>query len=185
MKLQEASALANQIVLSIEHLCDPEHVVVVGSVRRKRPEVHDIDIVLIPQSWMWNTISNILKNELSAQIVEAGQELARLKVPRISSENVRGWLQKERQDLLAVIDAHPVQVDLYRARPETWGVLLLIRTGSIQHNIKLCSLARQKGMMLSAAKGVIKDGKVIASRTEEEIFKALGIDFVEPEKREV
>jgi DNA polymerase/3'-5' exonuclease PolX len=40
-------------------------------------------------------------------------------------------------------------------------------------------------MMLSAKKGVIKNGKVIASRTEEEIFQALGMDFVEPEKREV
>jgi DNA polymerase/3'-5' exonuclease PolX len=40
-------------------------------------------------------------------------------------------------------------------------------------------------MMLSAKEGVIKKGKVIASTTEEEIFKALGMDFVEPEKREV
>jgi DNA polymerase (family 10) len=76
-------------------------------------------------------------------------------------------------------------VDIYRARPETWGVLLLIRTGSIEHNIKLCSRARAMNMMLSAKKGVIKDGKVVASRTEEEIFKALEMDFVEPEKREV
>jgi len=169
MKLQEASALANQIVLSIEHLCDPEHVVVVGSVRRKRPEVHDIDIVLIPQSWMWNTVIQSLKNNMGARVVEAGQELVRLRVP---SQNI--------------VTTQPyVQVDIYRARPETWGVLLLIRTGSIQHNIKLCSKAKSMGMMLSAAKGVIKDEKVIASRTEEEIFKALGIDFVEPEKREV
>jgi len=39
--------------------------------------------------------------------------------------------------------------------------------------------------MLSAKRGVIKDGKVIASRTEEDIFKALELDFIEPEKREV
>ena len=166
MKLEEASALANQIVHSIWHLCDPEHIMVVGSIRRKRPEVADIDIVLIPQAWMWNTIVQTLKTNWLAQVVEAGQELARLKVPTGAT-------------------SEPVQVDIYRARPETWGVLLLIRTGSMQHNIKLCSLARQKGMMLSAAKGVIKDGKVIASRTEEEIFKALEMDFVEPEKREV
>jgi len=36
MKLEEASALADQIVHSIWHLCDPEHIMVVGShVRRQ------------------------------------------------------------------------------------------------------------------------------------------------------
>jgi DNA polymerase/3'-5' exonuclease PolX len=40
-------------------------------------------------------------------------------------------------------------------------------------------------MMLSAAKGVIKDGKVIARGTEEEIFQALQMDYVIPEQREV
>ena len=166
MKLEEATVLADKIVDSIKHLCDPEHIMVVGSIRRKRPEVHDIDIVLIPQSWMWNTIIQKLKTNWLAEVVEVGQELARLKVPTGATSEA-------------------IQVDIYRARPETWGVLLLIRTGSIEHNIKLCSRAKSMGMMLSAAKGVIKDGKVIASRTEEEIFKALKMDFVEPEKREV
>jgi DNA polymerase (family 10) len=165
MKLEEAEQLANQIVQSIKHLCDPEHIMVVGSIRRRRPEVKDIDIVLIPQNWMWNTIIQTLKTNWKAEVIEAGQELARLKFPtRTTSE--------------------PVQVDIYQARPETWGVLLLIRTGSIEHNIKLCSRARAMNMMLSAKKGVIKNGKVIASRTEEEIFQALGMSFVEPEKRE-
>jgi DNA polymerase (family 10) len=165
MKLEEAEELANQIVHSIKHLCDSEHIMVVGSIRRRRPEVKDIDIILIPQAWMWNTIIQTLKTSWLAEVVEAGQELARLKVP-------------------AGATSEPVQVDVYRARPETWGVLLLIRTGSIEHNIKLCSRARAMNMMLSAKEGVIKEGKVVASRTEEEIFKALEMDFVEPEKRE-
>lgn len=166
MKLEEVERLASWIVRSIDHFCDPEHVVVVGSIRRKCPEVHDIDIVLIPQAWTWSTIIHKLKTNWLAEVVEAGQELARLKVP-------------------AGATSEPVQVDIYRARPETWGVLLLIRTGSVGHNIKLCSRARSMSMMLSAKDGLIKDGKVVASRTEEEIFKALGMDFVEPEEREV
>jgi DNA polymerase (family 10) len=166
MKLEAAELLANQIVHSIEHLCDFGKVMVAGSIRRKRPEVHDIDIVLIPQAWMWNTTIQKLKTNWLAEVVEAGQELARLMVPTGAT-------------------SEPVQVDIYRARPETWGVLLLIRTGSIEHNIKLCSRARSMNMMLSAAKGVIKDGKVIARGTEEEIFQALQMDYVIPEQREV
>jgi DNA polymerase (family 10) len=165
MQLEEACFLADRIVHCIDHLC--YNIQVVGSIRRKRPEPRDIDIVLIPQAWMWNTIIQRFKTSMFANVIEAaGPELARLRVP------VNGVSES-------------IQVDLYRARPETWGVLLLIRTGSIEHNIKLCSRARAMGMMLSAAQGVIKDGKVIASRTEEEIFQALNMDFVEPEKREV
>jgi DNA polymerase/3'-5' exonuclease PolX len=79
------------------------------------------------------------------------------------------------------------QVDVYRARAETWGVILLVRTGSREHNVKLCSLARSKGLMLSASRGVVSsDGSVvIASYREEAIFEALGLAFVEPKFREV
>jgi len=167
MKLEEAKVFADRIVDCVKHLCD--RIQVGGSVRRKRPEVNDIDIVLIPQAWMWNTIMNRLKDDVLARVVEAGPELVRLRVP---GQNI--------------VTTQPyVQVDIYRARPETWGVLLLIRTGSTQHNIMLCSRAQRIGMMLSAKDGVMKDGKVVASRTEEEIFKALEMDFVEPERREV
>jgi DNA polymerase (family 10) len=165
MKLEEADILAKQIVHSIEHLCDFGKVMVVGSIRRKHPEVHDIDIVLIPQSWMWNTIVQTLKNKMMADIVKAGPELVTLKIPTKAL-------------------AETMQVDIYKALPETWGVLLLIRTGSVQHNIMLCSKAQRMGMKLSAKEGVIKDGKVIACRSEEEIFVALGLAYVEPKDRE-
>lgn len=164
MKFEEAAVLADRIVHCIEHLCDK--VQVVGSIRRKRSEVHDIDMVLIPQSWMWNTIIQRLKNTMLADVVKAGPELVTLKIPRSTL-------------------VETIQVDIYKARPETWGVLLLIRTGSKEHNIKLCSRARAMGLMLSAAEGVIKDGKVVASRTEAEIFAALGLAYVEPKDREV
>jgi len=94
MKLEEATKLAGQIVDSIKHLCDPEHIMVVGSIRRKKAEVADIDIVLIPQEWMWNTIIQKLKTDLQAHVSEAGQELARLFYGHF-------------------------QIDIYRARPET------------------------------------------------------------------
>ena len=164
MKLEEAAVLADRIVHSIEHLCNK--IQVVGSIRRKRPEVNDIDIVLIPQAWMWNTIIQRLKNNMLARVVKAGQELATLKIPTGATTET-------------------MQVDIYRARPETWGVLLLIRTGSMEHNVMMCSRARTLDMMLSAARGVIKDGKVIASRSEKEIFQALGLPFIPPQEREI
>jgi len=37
------------------------------------------------------------------------------------------------------------QIDLYFATPETWGTLVLIRTGSAEHNIKLSMIAQKEG----------------------------------------
>ena len=167
MKLEEAGALADRIVHCIEDLCD--RIQVAGSTRRRRPEVNDIDMVLIPQHMMWTSIVQRIKDQFKAKVVLGGQQLVRMHVPQS----------------LPPVPELIVQVDLYRATYETWGTLLLIRTGSIDHNIMMCSRAQKMGMMLSASDGVIKDAKVIASRTEEEIFKALEMDFIPPEKREI
>jgi len=154
MRLRDAEALATRVIAVISPYC--ERVQVAGSVRRKRPEVHDIDIVLIPKSLHFASIVKALDPE---KVLLQGPKLTRLLV-------------------------EGVQVDLCVATPETWGAILLIRTGSPEHNIRLCSIARSRGMKLSAARGVIKEGRVVASRTEEEIFQALGIDYVPPENRE-
>ncbi|MBN1366607.1 MAG: hypothetical protein JW967_01600 [Dehalococcoidales bacterium] len=96
--------------------------------------------------------------------------------------------------MINVIIQAPVNrysVDFYIATPETWATLLLIRTGSREHNIKLCSLARQKGMKLHAdGSGLFRVSLLesepderIAGDTEDSIFKALGLPYQEPEER--
>ena len=73
-------------------------------------------------------------------------------------------------------------VDLYSVTEQTWGALLLIRTESMAHNIKLSKRALSMGMKLTH-RGLVKGGKIIAS-TEKEIFEALGLSYVLPEERE-
>jgi DNA polymerase (family 10) len=162
MRLEQADLLAAKVVVAIDELC--EKIQVVGSLRRRRSVVHDIDLVVIPKQLLgaWQLIANRLHARLKMQKVKMGPKLMTYK-----------------------FEGRTFTVDVYRATRKTWGVLQLIRTGSTQHNIKMCNHARSLGMMLSAADGVIKDGEVIASRTEEDIFEALNMPFVEPEKREV
>ena len=74
MRLEEASVLAHDIVEAIKHLCDPGKIEVAGSIRRQRPEVNDIDIVLIPQEWMWQNIAHVLKHRLGATITDVVEE---------------------------------------------------------------------------------------------------------------
>jgi len=169
LNLKEADEIVSKIYASACSRCTK--IEVAGSVRRRRSNPHDIDIVLIPENpLMWQyvvtTIAKTLETETqSSSILKMGSELVTIQVGK------RDWLTVD------------YTVDVYRATPETWGTILLIRTGSKEHNIKLCVHAKTKGLMLSAARGVIKDSKVIASRTEEEIFEALNLPYRPPEER--
>ena len=194
MKLEEAEKYAKQVTDAISSLC--EKTLVVGSVRRRRPEVNDIDVVAIPdysdyripdplhnttqitrmkpdETWKKN-ILKVVFEKLHASVVKAGPELITVTLPHQAGSSIPFGVRYAN-----------VQVDIYRATPKTWGVLTLIRTGSKEHNIKLCSRAKGMGLMLSAKDGVVYEGRVIASETEEDIFKALGMDYVPPEKREL
>jgi DNA polymerase (family 10) len=181
VKLEEAQVLAEQVRVTLEPLC--ERVVIAGSIRRQKPEVNDIDLVTLPKcaersSFLdCNYKVRVSETEVWLTLFPSVLKKWGLKVDALGPELLR---------FSRIEDGF--QVDVYRARPETWGVILLVRTGSKQHNVKLCSLARSKGLMLSAAKGVIADdgcGEVVASWTEEEIFAALGLAFVAPKDREV
>src|SRR6185369_6611357 len=63
------------------------------------------------------------------------------------------------------------------------GAVLLFATGSERHLHQLQTLAKKKAWTLDA-RGLHRNGKVIAGGTEEEIYDALGLSFIEPELRE-
>lgn len=89
--------------------------------------------------------------------------------------------------IASFVRADTCGLDLYYATPDTWGTTLLVRTGSAAHNIKLVEAGKHllPARLLKVSRGVVDTaGRVVASRTEEEIFAALGVPFVAPEDRE-
>jgi DNA polymerase (family 10) len=81
-----------------------------------------------------------------------------------------------------------MDVDLRVVPKESYGAALLYFTGSKDHNVVLRSLALKKGYTLNEY-GLYefkraKKGKMVAGRTEEEVYKALGMQFIPPEMRE-
>ena len=154
---EEARSLAERVVDVISPLA--RRVEVAGSLRRNRDLVHDVDIVVIPIPMAFpNVIANELIRELGAKIIRSG--------PKILTVTFDGK-----------------QVDLYSASDQDWGINLLRWTGSKEHNVKLCNRALSMGMRLAVSRGLEKDGKVIAARTEEEIFAALKMPYIPPEER--
>lgn len=124
-----------------------------------KSEVKDIDIVLIPKPTLgaWNQAILQLQRQLQAKVLKQGQKYCQLQI-------------------------EGVNVDLYNATKENWGSILLQRTGPWEFNEKLAKRALRMGMRWTA-RGIIRDGKSIAGRIEENIFKALNLRFIEPKER--
>jgi DNA polymerase (family 10) len=78
-----------------------------------------------------------------------------------------------------------LQVDV-RLLPEgSWGAAQQYFTGSKMHNVTLRQRALRKGYTLSEyALARIEDGSFVAGASEEEIYAALGLDWIPPELRE-
>jgi len=161
MELDRAERIADMIKAKLAPCC--ERIEVAGSIRRRRPFVHDIDIVLIPSN----------QGQLAVKL----QELGKLKMGG--------------QKLIRVEMPSGIMLDVYIATPQTWATLLLIRTGSARHNIHLCTLARRQGRILKADGSGLFDltdcqgsESRVAGDTEESIFEALGLKYKKPEERE-
>ena len=165
MRLQEAKTIAKRVKEALTPYCD--RIEIAGSIRRQKPIVHDIDIVMIPKPeaafkgggprWMTtNLIASMGTIEMD------GPKIKRL---RLAEQNIT--------------------IDIYLATPATWATLLLIRTGSKENNIRLCSLAKRKGWQLKAnGDGLFDDeNNRVAGDTEKSIYEALGVPYQEPEER--
>lgn len=167
----EVEPLAAKVLQVLEPFCD--RVEVAGSFRRLRTVINDLDVVVQPKPLpsCWLNMVKALRTEFVAVTEKQGDKLATLYLPVLSVQKGPGYFQ----------------VDLYRAEARTWGILLLVRTGSKEHNVKLCSLAIKKGFHLLYSMGLVQTvgGKIVAGRTEEEVFQALGLAYIEPKDREV
>jgi DNA polymerase (family 10) len=75
------------------------------------------------------------------------------------------------------------QFRIYLTDEQRYGVTLLRATGAEPHLQQLKAAAEAKGLVLDE-NGVRRDTEVVACRTEEEIYAALGLPFIEPELRE-
>jgi DNA polymerase (family X) len=159
LELSKAETIAKQVEETIKPLC--EDVKIVGSIRRKRPTIGDCDFVVKAADVNWSKICNTLKK---SQVICTGSIVIKVRVP---------------------FEGNLFQVDFYRAFDNNFGIQELIRTGSAEHNTWLASYAIAKGYRLKYSDGLVKDEQIIAGKTEESIFYALGLSYPKPEEREI
>jgi len=134
------------------------HAMVAGSVRRKKETIRDIDIVAVSKH--------------PAPVMEYF-----ITMPEVTNVYAKGETKS------AVRLRSGIDVDLRVVPPESFGAALNYFTGSKDHNVVLRGLALKKGYKLNEY-GLFKGKRQIAGKTEEEVYKALGLCYIEPELRE-
>lgn len=143
----------------VDNMLDSFQHLICGSFRRNAPFLKDLDVVVL-----------CTKDE---DITELRERVALV-----------GWIESGgNRNITAKINN--IQVDFkICTNLEVWGSTILHFTGSKIENIRLRKIASSKGMILSEYG--LRDAKthdVIASKTEEEIYKVLGETFKTPAQR--
>jgi len=169
MHLRNADMTAHVVVETLRPLC--ERIAVAGSIRRRRPSVNDIDLVIEPKAGKLAAIKE--RCQKSKPIVLIDGDL-----------NYQIVLPAPFGIQLDIFFARPAVEDLFAPKPPNWGSILLCRTGSVAHNIWLIDQAKAAGVAWLPYEGVLKDGRIVAAETEEDIFSAIGVGYVTPDNRE-
>ncbi len=155
-------ATADQMVEIIENQLRPltQALVVAGSVRRRKPEVGDIEFVALPKN-----LDEFLE--------------------RMKFFNFTGGDRIQRGTLYLGKD-RPLPVEVYIAhKPEEMGAMLFMYTGDWQHNIAMRSIAKRRGWKLDQY-GIwdAKTGKkLLQSPDERDFYDFLGVSWHDPEDR--
>jgi DNA polymerase (family 10) len=158
-----ARTAADRMVAYLRETAKVGEISVCGSVRRWKETIGDIDLLV------------------------ASEDAAPIMAAFTSAPNVERILAAG-DTKSSVIVERGLQIDLRVVPPASWGAALLYFTGSKEHNVRLRGFALRKKLLLNEyglyRVGEEKGGTPVASRTEEEIYAALAMDWIPPELRE-
>ncbi len=158
--LSVAMHLVDEIVRYLEGIEGLNNITIAGSFRRGRETVGDIDILA----------TSPRPSEAVAAFVH---------MPMVNEILGQGPTKA------SVIIEDTVQVDLRIVEPRSYGTLLQYFTGSKEHNVKLRGIALQRGYSLSEySLKRIETGEELYFEREEDVYKALGMQYIPPELRE-
>lgn len=164
------------VAQELEALLAPssERILIAGSIRRQQPQVSGIDLVVVP-------IATDVR-DMFGQVV-GQQSLLDL---RLADMGIRTFDEDDTH--FKQFFWHGIRVDLFiQADPATWGVAATLHTGSVNYSTWLVT-SRRKGGALPAGWRVA-DGRlwnaaqVVDTPEEQDVFAALGLDWVPPTER--
>jgi DNA polymerase/3'-5' exonuclease PolX len=172
MQLVEARKIADEIIESLRPYC--ERIEVAGSIRRGKREVKDIELVCEPRG-----------------VIDTGDLFGGRKIrPPQFVEIVDSykWLKGDARDGKYFQRLHPsgIVIDIFTATLKNWGLIYAIRTGSSAFSHQVLA----KGWVKAGYKSIYgylynRRGQEIPIWEEEDLFNLIGVDYIEPEAREI
>jgi DNA polymerase (family X) len=160
MVLHEAEQYARAIVDYLKAGGGIEEIDVAGSFRRRKETIGDLDIVV-----------TCAPRKAAAVIERFG------KFGEVREVAAQGDTRS------TVRLSSGLQVDLRVVEPACFGAAMQYFTGSQAHNIELRKIAQANKLKLNEY-GVYRGAKCISGRTEQDVYRALGLDWIPPEMRE-
>jgi DNA polymerase (family 10) len=150
--------LAKTIEERLAGLKEVEKVAIAGSYRRRKETVGDLDILVVSKNPK-AVMDYFVKQPEVARVLAHG--------PTKSSVTLNNGMD----------------VDIRVVEAKSYGAALAYFTGSKEHNVAMRVIAQKRGWKLNEY-GLFAGQKQIAGKTEEELYKKLGLAYVEPEMRE-
>lgn len=158
IKIATADQYALPFIQYLKQDTNIKQIQIAGSYRRRQETIGDIDILV-----------TCTKSE---SIME--RFVTYMEVDEILSKG---------QTRSSVILKSGIQVDIRTVPDESYGAALHYFTGSKAHNIEIRKLAIKHGWKVNEY-GLFEGEKMIAGKTEAEIYDKLGLSYIEPELRE-
>jgi DNA polymerase (family X) len=164
--LDTAGELADKLVEHLKQVPGVDNVTPAGSLRRGRETIGDLDVLVTGKA--------CADDETRAKLVEHLIRFPGLMEIIAQGENKVSFRQR-----------NGMQVDVRLLPPESFGAAMQYFTGSKAHNVALRQRALKMGYTLSEySLARLDNEKVVASKTEEEIYAKLKLDYIPPELRE-
>jgi DNA polymerase (family 10) len=161
IRLDQAVEAADIVTAFLKRLPGISEIQTAGSLRRRAESVGDVDILVAVKNGK-KIIDTFTKATFVQEVLAAG--------PTKGSAIIR-------------TETIPVHVDVRVVPKESFGAAAQYFTGSKQHNVRLREIAIKAKLKLNEY-GLFSADKRITGATEEEIYKKLGLDFIDPLLRE-
>lgn len=182
VKWQRSAALkvAKELCDRLKPHC--EKLIVAGSLRRRKAEVGDVEILYVPR------MEERPMDLISTQSVSlADEEISRMLddgtlTKRQSKTGGTAWGDKNK----LAVHRSGMPVDLFRTVPESWWNYLVCRTGPADSNTRIATEAQRRGYRWNPY-GIgytnLADGTVTAMDSEEAVFDFVGLPYAQPWER--
>jgi DNA polymerase/3'-5' exonuclease PolX len=176
ISLEEARGVADSITALVSS--SAARIEVAGSIRRRKPVVGDIELVVIPSD----------QEKLVKFLREVGQTI------KPGVPGAVPWDPKPDARYIRVRLDAGMNLDVFVARPENWGGLFMMRTGSasgpdgnVFNGFVPGVFGRFKklsgGGRMTDCMPTMPTGEQLEVREESDFFDILEMDFVPPEER--